>query len=277
MTRAPCASVDTSVGMLAPARGISSNFKDGTLASSSGGSSADCACLNFSTCSVSIFIPLSSRPALAAANRSLSAASRAAPASRLGVVSTVTRWGLSNRYFLIIVWKTGSSAANRCLMLSSGFWKWRVVNGSPSYIQSRTAASIKASPFGKVPVFCSRNMNSRLFTAAATASVSNPSRASCCNVLNTISSTFAEFSGATLSKPTLNTCWRSVSSRPPPMTWAPNPLSISAFCNGLPLLPRRRLPSRLRANFSSAVCASPGVKSQLTLQIVFLLMSESSR
>mmetsp|Transcript_13519 Transcript_13519/g.32682 ORF Transcript_13519/g.32682 Transcript_13519/m.32682 type:complete len:209 (+) Transcript_13519:1761-2387(+) len=162
-------------------------------------------------------------------------------------------------------------------MLSSGFWKCRVVNGFPSYIQSRTAANIRASPFGKVPVFCSRSMNSRLFTAAATASGSKPSRASCCNVLSTISSTFAEFSGATLSRPTLKTCCRSVSSRPPPMTWAPSPLSISAFCKGLPLLPRSRLPRTLRANFSSAVCASPGVRSHVTLQMVFLLMSESSR
>mmetsp|Transcript_19523 Transcript_19523/g.27003 ORF Transcript_19523/g.27003 Transcript_19523/m.27003 type:complete len:366 (+) Transcript_19523:1320-2417(+) len=240
----------TSQGTLMVSVGISDREREGMHFNASRESGVSCFFLRDTVFAISSETSASVRDFLKLASCSFSAASAAAPRETSGWSSRVTLWGLSIRSLRIRGPKTSSPAARRALNEASAAVYFMGSKASPSYSQEDMERSIRESPRGNLPVLFSRRLNSMVFTAASTASSSNPSLANCSRVSITSFSTLATSSGFTPLSPMEKVGCRSSSDNPPPTMSSPSPEASSAFCSGAALVPSMR---KLRKSKAKAV------------------------
>mmetsp|Transcript_128063 Transcript_128063/g.221273 ORF Transcript_128063/g.221273 Transcript_128063/m.221273 type:complete len:302 (+) Transcript_128063:1670-2575(+) len=262
------------VGMVLFSFSMSSTFRVGTHLSASGSSGVSCFSCNFFFIEITFSISSGVIALLIAARRAASSFSILAPSSGSGFTSTVTRWALSRRYFLIRLAKTSSPDSRRALRVASGFSNFRGSIGSRSCSQVCRAPSMIAIPLGKPPVFSSRMANSVEFMEASICSLVKPSSATFLRVDMISSSSLAQSSSFTFFIPTLYVYCRRLVSRPPPITEAPKPDSFRARRRGAALLPMIMSFISPRAR-SSTGSISAQLRSQLILRYVLADKSSS--
>mmetsp|Transcript_26894 Transcript_26894/g.58664 ORF Transcript_26894/g.58664 Transcript_26894/m.58664 type:complete len:405 (-) Transcript_26894:1313-2527(-) len=237
----------TAHGMVDAFEGMSASASDGMQRKAA--ASSGVSCFSFSALVFSMSKATSSSPRLfwKAVSLAFSSASICLPRAGSGCSSSVTRCGFSSSS----LWMSGpktSSVAMRALNASRAAAYFMGSKASPSYNHADMERSMRDSPRGKRPVLFSRRLNSMVFTAASMASASNPSLANFSSVDMTSSSTFLTSSAFTPLSPMQKVGWRSSSSRPPPTSASPSPLSSRALRSGAALVPSIRKLRKLKPN-----------------------------
>mmetsp|Transcript_37170 Transcript_37170/g.116988 ORF Transcript_37170/g.116988 Transcript_37170/m.116988 type:complete len:266 (-) Transcript_37170:1576-2373(-) len=255
-------------GMLLASRGMSARSSAGMHLRASGSSGVSCFSLSARVFSTRASTAASSIEARFAVILACSSASMAWERLWSGVSSTVTRWGLLRRYFLMRGPNTSSPDARRALNDSRGSVKRMGWKGSRSYSQLLIERSMRLRPRGKRPVLFSRRENSIELTLASMAAASKPVSARSSSVLTMSASSLGTSSLVTPFMPTANVGCRSSSSSPEPVRDSPRPLSVRALRKGEAWVPSMRWSRKEKASSVSRSKASSS-RSQLTVKKFF--------